>query len=989
MIKKILFFGLICCCSSTFSQTLSWVNQVSSTNFDADIFPVDNVVDNLGQNINYGNFRIEHDFDPGSSVFNLQTPPFVSNLFLQKLDAKGNFVWAKKIGGSSLIQAGNISVTNNNDIIITGVFEGTIDFDNGVGVNSLTSTGFTDVFIAKFGSNGDLIWVKQIKGNDFTFTGALFITDADDILIGGSYGGTVDFDPATNSDFSISVLGSAYDAYLLKLNSDGAFIYVKSLPSTYSSQIFSIATDNQNNIILGGSYSGLTDFDPDSINTFIISSTLLNPFALPPLDFFILKLDNNGSFLWAKSNGSFNTDEITSLVVNSTNEIIATGNFQGRVDFDDDPNDSTIAEALGQDIFFLKLSSTGEFIWVKTLKGDGFSFSSGLQIDNMDNLYGLGNFPGIVDFDLDTGVNNITANGSDIFILKLDQLGNTINRNILSGNGSETASAIFVNKTQNVFVLGYLENTIDFDPQVSVFNINKIGVSQKDMFAFKWSECSSNTSSTINASGCSYNLNSVNYSGNGSYFQTIPNSLNCDSLISLNLINSSTNTYLYERSCTGIFTLNGQNYTASGDYVQNNVNASGCDSNFYLNLQVGVSDSSSFPATACRFYITAQTFYTTSGIYTEIYKNASGCDSVVTIDLTIKPTYEILIQDTSCSPIVYDGVTYTTTGFYNIFLTSSLGCDSVIILDFTINQSTDDTLTIVSCGDYTFNGTIYSSSGFYTDSLVNNTGCDSIINLNLTVFPSTQTINSVSCGQFSYNGKTYTISGTYLDTLSQNGCLTITTLNVQINNSVLTTLTISACNSYVYNGNTYLASGIYPNNFTAINGCDSIVNLVLTISSNNLLVQQNRSELMAIATANTTYQWVSCPTFSILQNEINSTFTATTNGSYAVIASNGNCIDTSECFNVTTVGIYNPSFKNQFIKYFPNPFSSQLNLEIENPSRMTNVSIINALNQIVFENQYYNSKTIQLDLDKLSAGVYFVKVNSDDQFSSYFKVVKE
>src|SRR5690606_28763621 len=99
------------------------------------------------------------DFDPGIGVFNL-TSNGSSDVFIQKLDVSGNFLWAKSFGGgpSSSAAAFSITIDNNGNIYTTGRFWATVDFDPGVGVYNLTSNGRHDIFIQKLDVNGDFLW---------------------------------------------------------------------------------------------------------------------------------------------------------------------------------------------------------------------------------------------------------------------------------------------------------------------------------------------------------------------------------------------------------------------------------------------------------------------------------------------------------------------------------------------------------------------------------------------------------------------------------------------------------------------------------------------------------------------------------------------------------------------------------------------------------------------------------------------------------------
>src|SRR5690606_26678071 len=107
--------------------------------------------------------RTTVDFDPGNGVFNLTSADF-EDIFISKLDANGNFVWAKRIGGTGSDFGYAISIDNNGNIYTTGAFMGTADFDPGTGSYTMSSSGFFDAFILKLDANGNFVWAKQFSG---------------------------------------------------------------------------------------------------------------------------------------------------------------------------------------------------------------------------------------------------------------------------------------------------------------------------------------------------------------------------------------------------------------------------------------------------------------------------------------------------------------------------------------------------------------------------------------------------------------------------------------------------------------------------------------------------------------------------------------------------------------------------------------------------------------------------------------------------------
>ena len=189
------------------------------------------------------------------------------------------------------------------------------------------------------------------------------------------------------------------------------------------------------------------------------------------------------------------------------------------------------------------------------------------------------------------------------------------------------------------------------------------------------------------------------------------------------------------------FTSPSGNYTwnASGTYFDTISNSIGCDSNLTINLTILNSTSFSRNITACDSYlsINGMFIYTQSGTYTETIPNGVGCDSVVTTNLTIIHSTDSTLMMTACNEYTSPSGNYvwTMSGTYQDTIPNAIGCDSnlTIVLSI-INSSTfDQTITICKGDTFSIGSSSYSTAGIYMDTLVNTMGCDSIVTTELIV----------------------------------------------------------------------------------------------------------------------------------------------------------------------------------------------------------------------------------------------------------------
>jgi hypothetical protein len=135
--------------------------------------------------------------------------------------------------------------------------------------------------------------------------------------------------------------------------------------------------------------------------------------------------------------------------------------------------------------------------------------------------------------------------------------------------------------------------------------------------------------------------------------------------------------------------------------------------------------------------------------------------------------------------------------------------------------------------------------------------------------------------------------------------------------------------------------------------------------------------------AGMSYQWINCEDNSPIMNATNQSFTASENGAYAVIVSDGACSDTSDCVTISTVGIANEIFNH--LKVSPNPTRDILS--IESDYAIASVKLIDLSGKVVYDHNF-NSNEIQLSLESLPAGFYQLNILSENQFRTY-KIVKE
>ena len=397
---------------------LVWARAFGSTDWDKGNSIA---LDNSGNIYATGFFSDTVDFDPGPGVFNL-TSVGITDIFICKLDASGNYLWAKSVGGTDYDFGISIKTDDSGNVYTTGNFLDTVDFDPCAATYSITSMGTYDIFILKLDSSGNYIWVKTFGGQEPQSVSSIDVDASGNVYTTGYFYTSADFDPGPNVFYLISE--GENDVFVSKLDSMGNFIWAKQFGNYDEDEGLSIATDNSGNVYTTGTFKVTVDFDPGQGGYNLISAG--------SEDIFISKLDSTGSFIWAKSFGNISVEKGLDITLDNSGNVYAVGQFTGTVDFDPGPGVFNLNSNGDYDLFICKLTSSGNLVWAKSMGALGVDLGGSIAVDDLNNVYTTGYFQSTVDFDPGPGVHNLTASGmGDVFILKLSNSTTGISENNL------------------------------------------------------------------------------------------------------------------------------------------------------------------------------------------------------------------------------------------------------------------------------------------------------------------------------------------------------------------------------------------------------------------------------------------------------------------------------------------------------------------------------------------------------------------------------
>ena len=215
-----------------------------------------------------------------------------------------------------------------------------------------------------------------------------------------------------------------------------------------------------------------------------------------------------------------------------------------------------------------------------------------------------------------------------------------------------------------------------------------------------------------------------------------------------------------------------------------------------------------------------------------------------------------------------------------------------------------------------------------------------------------------------------------------NGCDSLVTLDLTIVNSTTGTDTRTACNAYTWiDGNTYTSSN---NTATfnivggAANGCDSLVTLDLTINNVSDLTTSIAGTTITANNSAASYQWIDCENDNaMIVGETGQSYTASKNGSYAVVLTENGCVDTTACSAVAITGIIENSFGDE-LSIYPNPTNGNFSIDLGYVHEYSQILISDISGKLIYSRTMTQSQVLNLSLEE-PAGIYIVSIQAVDK----------
>jgi len=372
-----------------------------------------------------------------------------NNFFLLKYDSYGNLLFAKNpcIGD---FNGFGFDIDSNDNLFVSGYFTQDSAIVDGITLfnTDWSNTGVQHIFLSKFDSEGNLIWIKSNDNIGLSYTRSVQVNTSGDIFVFGDCCGA---DSIRFDNMALAINDSASYLFIVKFNQSGEPIWITKAKG-----------NNQGLIIAGGLYA--IDINTDSSGNIFIAGNFSTPYLVfdtimiinnhPPgwwTDIFIAKYNSSGNILWAKSEGGHNQngDGATALKTVALGNVILTGYYTPSSTFD-----TLFLTDYGS--FISQYGPTGNLNWLKTISGDNSSRTSDVSVDANGNSYITGYFNGdSISFGssvLYNNANTYVSNPNCMFIIKFDSQGNVLGAK--KGAGFATGNSLSVNSLGDIYLTG-------------------------------------------------------------------------------------------------------------------------------------------------------------------------------------------------------------------------------------------------------------------------------------------------------------------------------------------------------------------------------------------------------------------------------------------------------------------------------------------------------------------------------------------------------
>lgn len=288
----------------------------------------------------------------GASQVTIESRGF-SDALVAKFDSEGNVLWARGSGGDMTDAAHGVDLDGDGNVYVVGPFSNAVRFGEGEREVIFSSQGNTDIFLAKYSPDGELLWVRSAGSRGEDWANAVSVTPENGVFVGGFVSDDITFGEGANESFHDVPGRNNRHSFLANYDTDGEFRWSRIHSGDRSNEVSALAAED-GVVCIGGNF----------LETFN-SGTERNAFSLRSRggrDGFLVCYDTKGQHLWTEHIGGDDSDQVASIEFDEDGRVIVGGRFGDRTQFGKgDQAFWTEADTANPEAYVARYSENGEF----------------------------------------------------------------------------------------------------------------------------------------------------------------------------------------------------------------------------------------------------------------------------------------------------------------------------------------------------------------------------------------------------------------------------------------------------------------------------------------------------------------------------------------------------------------------------------------------------------------------------------------------------
>jgi hypothetical protein len=300
-----------------------------------------------------------------------------TDLFVTLVDAFGDDIYARRIGGAGPQLARAAAVDNLGNAVLVGTF--TEAFDEGQG--ALTSAGLDDIFVIKLDPQGKLLWSQRFGGPESDVARSVALDAKGNILVGGSFGGSVDFGSGL-----LTATPGHRGGFVVALDTAGKPLWSQGFAGDEDASVNSIAISSSGSVAATGSFTGTVDFGSGPTT------------SAGGEDVFLTMINSDGKPVWGRTFGGLQSQVGTGVAFGDNGDVAISGTSQEAIDFGLDGPLLTPSGA--EMVYFCRFSSNGSPVATRAVGSLAPIESVGVGLDGKLGSFLIGSFQQTLGYEL-------------------------------------------------------------------------------------------------------------------------------------------------------------------------------------------------------------------------------------------------------------------------------------------------------------------------------------------------------------------------------------------------------------------------------------------------------------------------------------------------------------------------------------------------------------------------------------------------------------